>query len=285
MPFMLTKCEAKKIRINGKGIWISAALELEFKECVSGTPNTVTAVSVSNPGSGASSLVTWGGKTLGVSAAKIYSFEDLEISGGVKTKESEQSGIKKADADGLEAAGYSISVPLDARLGVDVQSETRSWMSLMRAKTKSNLLITGYDVFGVPFLLTKCEAKDIRATGNGTWLCATLELEFQESTAKVSSSSGGGSGGGSSKKSSKSSSTKKWGSYPAGKDVDVISMAAPSVSSSSSGSSGNLTGALGGYSAVKSVISTAKSVASSIAKAITSAAKSSASSKSSSSKK
>lgn len=261
VPFLLKKCKAEKIRIAGSGVWRSATMELEFVECPAGASPSVSATA-SSTGNGASSLLTWGGKTISVSPTKVYSFDDLEIECSLKTKDSDQSGIHKAESDGLEAASYSVSLPIDARLGVDVQSETRSWMSLMRSATKSNLQITGRDIFGVPFMLTKCEAKDVRLTGNGAWLKAVLELEFEEAAVVVASSGGSSSGGSSSKKSSKSSSSKAT-SYKAGDDVDVISMAAPKASSSSS-SNGNLSGALGGFvsyvtSAIKSVVSTAKS--------------------------
>lgn len=258
VPFMLTKCEAKKVRINGRGTWVSAELELEFEECKSGSPSTTAAPTISSTATDASNLLTWGGKTLSVSTTKIYSFEDIEITSAVKTKDAEQGEILKADSDGLKASTVECTVMLDARWGVDVKSEVESWIKLMRATTRSNLQITGYDIFGSTFMLVKCEAKKVRLTGNGTWLSAELDLEFEECTpTKVVEPSGGGGGGwggggGGSSKSSRSKSSSS--SYKAGSDVDVISMAAPKASSSSGG--GSLSGAIGGFvSAVKSVVS------------------------------
>lgn len=256
VPFMLVKCEAKKVRINGRGTWVRAELELEFEECKSGSPSTVAAPTISSTATDASNLLSWGGKTLSVSPTKVYSFEDIELSSAVKTKDDEQGGILKANSDGLKASIVECTVMMDARLGVDVKAEVESWIKLMRGTTRSNLQITGYDVFGCTFMLVKCEAKKVKLTGSSAWLSAELELEFEECTpTKVVEPSGGGGdwgGGGGSGGSSKSSRS-KYTSYKAGSDVDVISGAAPKASSSSGGS---LSGAIGGFvSAVKSVVS------------------------------
>lgn len=208
----------------------------------------------------ATTMLTWGGKTLSVDAKTLTPMEDLSFGGSMKTKESDQSGVHKAETDGLNAAKYSCTAILDARLGVNVVGEVRSWMSHMRSGTKSNLQIAGQDIFGVPFLLTKCEAKDVRLTGTGAWLKATLELEFEEcavhvaaSSSSSSSSSGGSSGGGGSSSSSKSSSS-----------------SSSSKGSSSSASKSNASSATAAKNAIKSSITNAKNAALSALKTATS---------------
>lgn len=222
---------------------------------------------------------------------KIYSFSDLELGGSVKTKDVKVGNVNKAEWDGLEAASYSCSVPLDASLGVDVQKEVKRWMQHMRKGTRSNLLIGGQDIFGVPFLLKKCEAKKVRLAGNGTWLRATLELDFEETTAATAASSTGGSsvsgsggnGGNSSggSKSSVSTTTRLPMTGASAKSTSIIAAHHASGNSAyakNSSDSSSLSGAIGGYEAVKSVISSAKAVQSTVKSgSVSSATKASAS--------
>lgn len=221
-------------------------------------------------------FLTWDGKTVGVSPTVIQAVADFALNASVKTKTTDQNGVHNVEHDGNNPAKFTLTIKLDARLGVNVADEVADWVSRSRNAHRSKLLITGRDIFSTYFMLTDVSTSNTRMMPNGTWMCTDLSLTFQEcyyASAQTSSSGGVGGagsdspGGYTSSGQQTSSTTKTKSSSPS-----LDGVAAASVADSGTGgtsSSGNLTGLVKNVStsakATSSVVSTVKNVVSKVA--------------------
>lgn len=181
-------------------------------------------------------LLTWYGKSVGITAKAAQMLSDLSISSTRRTKENDQDGIHKAEDDGLEPVQFTLTIGLDARLGVDVFNEVKNWMYHHRSNHQSKLLITGRDLFGVYFMLSDVSTANTRITSTGIWLHTDITLTFKEAVGgKSAASTSSGNGGGSSGKSSSS------------KGASSGTTSGSTNSGSSTSGDRNLKGAVGDY--------------------------------------
>ena len=211
-------------------------------------------------------LLTWNGKSVGISAKAIQMLTELTITSSRRTAESDQGGVHKAQDDGLEPAQFMLTIGLDARLGVDVYSELQTWISYHRKNALSKVLIAGRDLFGAVFMISDITTANTRLNGAGVWVHTDITLTFKEAVAGTAESRGGSSA--STASSSSGSSSSKGSSS---RTTSGSSDSGSNGSGNSSGGDRNLTGAVGGYTpgtysaaatnAIAAVSANAKSVA------------------------
>ena len=187
-------------------------------------------------------LLTWNGKSVGVSAKAVQMLNELSISSSRRTAESDQGGVHKAQDDGLEPAQFMITIGLDARLGIDVFGEVQTWFNYHRTNKQSKVLITGRDLFGVNFMISDIVTENTKINAAGVWIHTDITLTFKESVSGKAESGTGGSAAATSGGNSSSSSSN-------GSSSSSTSGSSTSGSNSSSSSSGdrNLQGAVGNY--------------------------------------
>lgn len=209
-------------------------------------------------------IVAWNDISFALGGTSINGAEDIEITGSCETEDTESSGEKYVKRKNSKPYEIGMKAILDARLGVSVQSMATKMTEAARCSTSGYFYTGSAKLFPCSFMMVEASIGEIEINPQGVWTHCEVKLKLKQSTlydgtiAKASSgggSSGGSSGGGSSsskKTSTKSSSTSKTSSS----DVDVVSMAAPSVSQA--------------VKTVSSFVSTVKSVSSSVSKAVSS---------------
>lgn len=129
-------------------------------------------------------VAKFGPKTFEVSANKILTFDDFELTGDLDTSSEEAS--KKKPATTIKGPGLlkiSLSVKLSALLGVDVQAEIDSWLSLKDSSVAYPFILCGKAVSLNGFLLKSGSASDYvitKVAGAPFLASASLKLEFEE---------------------------------------------------------------------------------------------------------
>ena len=128
----------------------------------------------------------FGSKVFEVGSNRILTFTDLSISGTLSTTSEEATQGKKpaTKVKSPSALKVSMTLYLNAALGVNVQSEVESWMSIKDAGKAYPLIICGKAVSVNKFLLTSCKEKVIevlRSGRNPVLGIVELSLDFLES--------------------------------------------------------------------------------------------------------
>lgn len=129
-------------------------------------------------------VAKFGPKTLEVSANKILTFDDFELTGDLDASSEEAS--KKKPATTVKGPGLlkiSLTVKLSASLGVNVQSEIDSWLGLKDSAVAYPFILCGKAVSLNSFLLKSGSATDYVVTkvaGAPYLTAASLKLEFEE---------------------------------------------------------------------------------------------------------
>jgi hypothetical protein len=119
-----------------------------------------------------------------VSPSKLYTPNDLQISGDLNTSTEEASGKKPTiTIKGPGLIKISAEVVLLASAGVDVQSEIDEWMAIKDSAVSYPFLLCGKAVSLNKFLLTSCAASDyaiVPINNTPTMVKAALKLEWEE---------------------------------------------------------------------------------------------------------
>ena len=195
----------------------------------------------------------WYGHVFEVSPQVIMGFTGLQIKSSIATKDRDSNYQEYIAYDNAKATEISLTIHLNAALGVDVRGEAELFLKEAQLGSQDYFYVGEWKLMPCKVMLTEATVKEIGIAHDGTWTSANVSLSLKQSsvrdkedgTSAAASSGGGGSGSSSSKKktSSYSSSTKS--------------------SSSSSSSSSNLFDKVS--SAVSGTVSSAKNLASSIA--------------------
>lgn len=116
-----------------------------------------------------------------VSSKNIYTFDALNVSGGLQTEKQEVEGKRpKTYIKGIDLHNMQFIMNLKASLGVDVRSEYERWLAIRDAKMPY-LFILGGKPFGQnKWLLTNVGLTDTIINSNGIILEGKLSLQFEE---------------------------------------------------------------------------------------------------------
>jgi len=126
------------------------------------------------------SVASWGPKKFTASSKKIYTFDGFTNSAGLNLESQENEGGKAFTAiRGINTEKLGFSLMLN-RAYVNIESEIKSWKSLMAAKKPYPLFI-GKKRFGtLTWLLASVDVNEVRIGPHGVMISAVIELGFEE---------------------------------------------------------------------------------------------------------
>lgn len=124
-------------------------------------------------------LLVWRDISLQISAKSIYSFNDISMQFGIKTKSVTQAGEERADKEATKAQSLSMEIPLFAEMGVNVEDTIKLWRDRAQDGGEGNIYIAGHDLIGKSMMLVQCDVSKIRLSVAGDKILgAVLKLKF-----------------------------------------------------------------------------------------------------------
>ena len=195
----------------------------------------------------------WNGHEFIVSSNLIRSFTKLQIKGSSELKSGKDSGQGKVKRKGANPTEISMTIKLNAFVGIDVQKEAMDLVSEASLGEKGYFYIGKKKLVSCKLMLTEATVKEVEINIGGTWTSAEVSVTMKQCNK-------GGKSGSSSKSSKKkrrrsnkvsvrSSSARTSGSSGAAAStktgttkatksgVDAISGAAPTASKVKAGTS------------------------------------------------
>lgn len=202
-------------------------------------------------------LITWAGISFYVKSNEIRGVKDISIKASAETEDKTQSSEKFTKKKNAGSYQISLTVVLNAALGVNVQQVATSITEAARVGTTGYFYTASGKLFPSNFMAVDATISNIRMNGAGVWTYCEVQWTLKQcskydGTTSGSSKKSSSSGKSSSKKSS-SSSKKKTTKTSA---LDVVKKAASTVKS-----------------VVTSVVSTVKKVVGTISSAKKASAK------------
>lgn len=126
----------------------------------------------------------FGDKRFTVSASKIITFDQLSLSGALRTSTEDAVGKKPTTTiKGASLLKLSITSILNYALGVDVQRELDEWLTIEESGKAYPFILCGKAVSLNKFLLSDCKIDDVvisRIRGRPAIVSAKLSLSFIE---------------------------------------------------------------------------------------------------------
>lgn len=126
-------------------------------------------------------LAAFGTKIFQVSKKKICTFQDYSRSSTLAEEDVEVLGKKPSThikGPGLDSVTFIIA--LNANLGVNVESEISSWISLKDSKKPQLLTLGNSPVSTNKFLITQIQESEVVINGKGKKIKAKLTLTLKE---------------------------------------------------------------------------------------------------------
>lgn len=118
-------------------------------------------------------------KIFKVSNDKIYTFNNFTNSAKLNYEEKEVEGSKsKIYIKGSNLQDLTISIDLNAELGVNVGDEINDWKSYAESGARDSLYIASKK-YGSTWIVTNVSVSDLYSN-NKTIVSATLKVEFRE---------------------------------------------------------------------------------------------------------
>ena len=208
----------------------------------------------------------WNGHKFVVSSKLIRGFTGLQIKGSSELKSAKDSGQGKVKRKGANPTEISMTIKLNAFVGIDVRKEAMAFVKEARAGKKGYFYIGKKKLVSCKLMLTEATVKEVEISIGGKWTSAEVLVTMKQcnkggkSSSSSSSNKSGGSGssgsgssgnGGSNKASVRTSSPTTTGSIKtkisgaaakiagiAGKNgVDAVSGAAPTAAKVKAGTS------------------------------------------------
>lgn len=124
-------------------------------------------------------LLVWRDISLQISDKSIYSFKDISMQFGIKTKSVTQAGEERADKEATKAQSLSMEIPLIAEMGVSVEDTIKLWRDRSQDGGEGKIYIAGHDLMGKSMMLVQCDVTKIRLSVAGDKILgAVLKLKF-----------------------------------------------------------------------------------------------------------
>lgn len=202
----------------------------------------------------------WNGHKFVVSSKLIRGFTGLQIKGSSELKSAKDSGQGKVKRKGANPTEISMTIKLNAFVGIDVRKEAMAFVKEARAGKKGYFYIGKKKLVSCKLMLTEATVKEVEISIGGKWTSAEVLVTMKQcnkggksssssssnkSGGSSSSGSGSGGNGGSNKTSVRSSSPTTTGKKISGmapkiaasKGVDAVSGAAPTAAKVKAGTS------------------------------------------------
>lgn len=146
-------------------------------------------------------LLAWRDISLEISPQSIYSFSDVSMQFGIKTKNVTQAGQECKNLEAIKAQGLNLEIPLIAEMGVNVEDTIKLWRDRAQDGIEGHIYIAGHDLIGKSMILVSCDVSKIRVSvAADRILGATLKLKFERKDIpplpQTQAAGGGGGGGG-----------------------------------------------------------------------------------------
>ncbi len=126
----------------------------------------------------------FGTKLFEVSASRVYTFDNLNISGSLRTESGDAASKKPpTTVKGAGLLKLSLTLKLQAAFGVDVRQEVEDWLALLDAGKAYPFILCGRAVSVNSFLLVSVKQQKPLIVGIGRQAVLTsceLALEFTE---------------------------------------------------------------------------------------------------------
>lgn len=214
----------------------------------------------------------WYGHVFEVSPQVIMGFTGLQIKSSIATKDRDSNYQEYIAYDNAKATEISLTIHLNAALGVDVRGEAELFLKEAQLGSQDYFYVGEWKLMPCKVMLTEATVKEIGIAHDGTWTSANVSLSLKQSsvrdkedgTSAAASSGGGGSGSSSSKKkkSSYSSSTKSSSSSGSSNLFDKVSSAVSGTVSSAKNLASSIASVLSTVSGASSAKKTSKSTTS-----------------------
>ncbi len=127
-------------------------------------------------------MIKWASHQFLTSSAIIRSINDFEISAGCDTENKTVDGQTFVSRKNNKPTEIKLTIPLHARLGVDVQAEALAFESEARAGTKGYFYAATKKLFPYELMLVSATIKNKVLALNGKWLVADVDLTLKQCT-------------------------------------------------------------------------------------------------------
>lgn len=187
----------------------------------------------------------WNGHKFIVSSKLIRGFTGLQIKGSSKLKSAKDSGPGKVARESGNPTEISMTIKLNAFVGIDVRKEAMAFVGEARAGKKGYFYIGKKKLVSCKLMLTEATVKEVEINIGGKWTSADVSVTMKQcnkggkadssSSSKGSGRSGssgggsGGSGGGGGYSGSNKVSVRSSPAKISESGVDAVSGAAPTA--------------------------------------------------------
>lgn len=128
----------------------------------------------------------WHKHNFKVSPHKILTFGDLKMTGSCETKDKKKSGQGYVTKKKGKPTEITMTIELNAYLGVDVRKEVDKFIEEGRSGAKDYCYIGKSKLVPYKLMLTTASVKSVEISHNNTWVSAELSLTMKQCEKKKS---------------------------------------------------------------------------------------------------